>query len=82
MARAYVFLVHGVGKHETEEWADPWKKALLDDLRRYAPYREKTAEEIERDDIAFVPISYDSVFEGFRTRWGDLAGAGRARLKH
>ena len=75
MARTYLFLVHGVGQHAAEAWAAPWKRVLLDKLRNFAPYAERTPEELERDTIRFVPIGYDTVFEGFRARWRDLAGA-------
>lgn len=74
MARPYMFLVHGVGKHPAG-WDSSWKAALIGELQRYAPYEEMTAEEIESDVIAFVPIGYDEIFEGFRERWGDLASA-------
>lgn len=75
MARTYVFLVHGVGNHPAATWADPWKRVLLNKLRTFAPYDQKSVEELERDTVRFVPIGYDSVFEGFRNRWQNLAGA-------
>ena len=75
MARSYVFLVHGVGKHPAGTWADSWKSSLIKELQRYAPYRNLTPTQIESEVIAFRPISYDSVFEGYRHRWGKLAGA-------
>lgn len=72
MARTYLFLVHGVGKHAADSWADPWKRVLIDKLRTFAPYSDKTPEEIERESLRCVPISYDSVFETFREDWEDL----------
>lgn len=76
MANNWVFLVHGVGKHEGTDWSDRWKKALLDQLQQYAPYGSMTHEEIEDRYLAIVPVGYDAIFEGgFRERWGDLAGA-------
>ena len=81
MARSYVFLVHGVGRHEVgdgefAEWAAPWRDALITQLRRYAPYDQKTSEEIIADDICFWPVSYDAIFrENFQQVWGNLAGA-------
>jgi hypothetical protein len=75
MARTYVFLVHGVGKHAADTWSDPWQRVLIDKLRTFAPYSRRSPEELERESIRFVPIGYDAVFEGFRQRWQNLAGA-------
>jgi hypothetical protein len=81
MSRAYVFLVHGVGRHETGDgdfaaWAKPWRDGIIAELQRYAPYDDKTADEIIANDICFRPVSYDAVFEeDFRQVWGNLAGA-------
>ena len=76
MARSYVFLVHGVGRHDVGEWDVSWRNAILAELRRYAPFDQKTAAEIEAEDICFRPISYDAVFEeNFRQPWTNLAGA-------
>jgi hypothetical protein len=81
MARSYVFLVHGVGKQPVGRdgvavWAEPWKAALLEALRRYAPYDGLTPEQIEERHLCFWPVSYDAVFEDrFRRVWGDLAGS-------
>ncbi len=75
MARTYLFLVHGVGKHPAATWADPWKRVLIDKLRRFAPYTAMSPEAIERDCLRCVPVGYDAIFEGFRERWRDLAGA-------
>lgn len=72
MARTYLFLVHGVGKHPAETWSDSWKRVLIDKLRTYAPYKERSPEAIERDTIRFIDVGYDSVFEGFRKDWEDL----------
>lgn len=81
MARSYVFLVHGVGRHEVGDggfatWAVPWRDGLIAELQKYAPYDQKTPEQIAAEDICFWPISYDAVFrENFQQVWGDLAGA-------
>jgi hypothetical protein len=80
MARGYVFLVHGAGKHPVAAdgratWAEPWKAALLEELGRYAPYDGLTPEEVEAEHLCFWPVGYDAVFEdGFRKVWGNLAG--------
>jgi len=75
MARSYVFLIHGIGEKKADEWFKPWKESIIAELQRYRPYGGMTAAEIESDLICFVPVSYDSVFEGYRTRWANLAGA-------
>ena len=76
MAREYVFLVHGIGKHDPSTWSDPWQDAIVTALQNYAEFRDMDAATIERDHIAFVPIHYDTIFEeGYRKRWGDLANA-------
>lgn len=75
MSRAYVFLVHGIGKH-SEGWSKPWQEQFAEELRRYRPFtptrsaRDKPLE----DYVRFIEIGYDSVFEGYAARWGDLAG--------
>lgn len=72
MPRKFIFLVHGVGRHPEGQWHIPWKNAILKALRNYAPY--KTMSDVELDKVlAFVPINYDSIFEGFRNDWGNLA---------
>jgi hypothetical protein len=75
MARTYLFLVHGVGKHPADTWADSWKQVLIEKLKRFPPYSGMTNAHIEKEVLCFVPISYDSIFEGYRERWGTLAGA-------
>jgi hypothetical protein len=75
MSRPYVFLVHGVGQHPSDSWADGWRSTLVGELRRYAPFKSLAPEAIEAEHVRFVPIGYDAVFEGFRQRWGDLAAA-------
>lgn len=75
MARTYLFLVHGVGKHPADTWAEPWKRVLIDKLRTFEPFAQKSHEEFERDSLRIVPVGYDAIFEGFRKRWKDLAGA-------
>ena len=75
MSRSYVFLIHGVGKHDPDTWSTPWKDGIIRELKRYEPYKNVQQEVIEKDLIRFVPIGYDAIFEGYRNRWHDLAGA-------
>ncbi|MBU8922956.1 MAG: hypothetical protein KOO63_14155 [Bacteroidales bacterium] len=74
MSRKYVFLVHGIGRHQEGEWSKPWKAAILNALKKYSPFNSMTDGDLDQQ-LAFVPISYDSVFEGFRSKWGGLAEA-------
>src|SRR5690606_6652928 len=46
----------------------------LEHLASYSPFRSMEAKEREAA-VDLVPLSYDSIFEGFRTSWSDLAGA-------
>jgi len=75
MPRAYVFFIHGVGEQAADSWSRGWQDALIAALRQYAPYDRQTPEQIGKDVLRFVPISYDRVFEGYRKRWVDFAGA-------
>lgn len=75
MSRAYVFYIHGVGKQTAGSWGDGWETALITALRQYAPYDAQSPEDIRKNVLRFVPIGYDAVFEGYRKRWSDLAGA-------
>jgi len=75
MPRSYIFLIHGVGKQPADSWSTLWKDGLISALRQYAPYDKQTPEDIQSNVLRFVPIGYDSIFEGYRRRWADLAGA-------
>ncbi len=70
MVRQTVFLVHGMGSHPSG-WDKSFRKSFLGALRQWAPFDGVSAREIERDHVHFVPIEYDSVFEGYRERWRD-----------
>jgi hypothetical protein len=74
MSKNHVFLIHGMGQHETG-WSDSWKKCITDNLRQFDPYTDMSAAELDAD-VRLVELTYDSVFElGFRQRWKTLAGA-------
>ncbi len=74
MARKFVFLAHGMGTYKAG-WDEPYKAAVLDALRNYSPFDAMTAAQIEAAHIRFVPLTYDSVLDGFRQRWRTLADA-------
>lgn len=74
--RSLLFVVHGMGRHEESVWADPWKRRIYENLRRYAPYEGRSDDELAKDVLEIRPVSYDQVFEDqFRERWSDLEGA-------
>ncbi|MEM7231094.1 MAG: hypothetical protein AAF517_02900 [Planctomycetota bacterium] len=72
MSRKYLFMVHGIGMH-ANDWDAKWRTAVLAALKRYAPYSGMSDEELDQE-IEFVPIGYDSIFEELRNEWGDAAG--------
>ena len=73
---ATVLLVHGMGRHPSNGWDASWRESIVENLRQYAPYSEKSAAEVEAQDLHFHAVGYDAVFEqGFRSRWNGLAGA-------
>ena len=73
MTKQYVFLVHGMGLMEAG-WHEPFVKAIVDAMRNYPPYDEMDAGEITDTLMHFIPVSYDSVFDGYRERWAQLTG--------
>lgn len=75
MPRQYVFVVHGMGLHPTGTGLAPFREAILAALGQYAPFTGLEDEEIERTYLRLVPLSYDDIFEGYRTRWRDLGSA-------
>lgn len=74
MQKQYVFLVHGMGGHEVDKWHKPFVDAIVKALRLYEPFSTITKKKIEEEHFRFVPISYDSVFEHYRKKWGALTG--------
>lgn len=71
MSRKYLFLIHGIGRHDGN-WSAAWQTAILTALKKYAPYSSMSDDEIS-EELEFVPIGYDSVFEELRNTWGNAA---------
>jgi hypothetical protein len=71
MAKTTVFLVHGVGK-QTKGWStkkDGPVAALTTAAKRYACFKDRPL----TDQINFVEIRYDDIFDGVLEGWSDLA---------
>ncbi len=75
MARQYVFLVHGLGLHPAEDWDKSFKDTIHAALQNYAPFKGKSANDIEDEYLRFIPISYDDIFEGFRKRTKEMTAS-------
>jgi hypothetical protein len=68
-----------MGEHAAN-WHRPYVDAVVAAARHYEPFASRTKEEVEREFFEFVPISYDSVFEGYRNRWRTGAGTVAERI--
>lgn len=71
MAKHQIFLVHGMGSFQ-QGWSDPVKQQLLDIFSNY-----ENAKELG-DDIDFVEITYNNIFEDWRQQWKEDATAAAA----
>ncbi|MBI1380319.1 MAG: hypothetical protein GC161_04445 [Planctomycetaceae bacterium] len=78
--KQYVFLVHGMGEHQANEWQRPYIDAIVAAARNYEPFASRSKEEVESEFFEFVPISYNSVFDEYRTRWKTGSGTVAARI--
>jgi hypothetical protein len=67
-----VFLVHGMGSHPPG-WSEAWQQAFALAAGEFAPYA--AGGRALADDVTFVEVGYDDVFETYRARWHDLASA-------
>jgi hypothetical protein len=64
-----LFLVHGMGVHETDSWADEVKAKLNEVAQRYACFNN-----IDLDSrINYFPISYDQKLNELLTAWKEQA---------
>ncbi|MBK7642122.1 MAG: hypothetical protein IPJ19_03590 [Planctomycetes bacterium] len=66
-----LFLVHGVGLHPADTWAQPVIQKLEEVAARYPSFQETPLSQFVR----YVPINYDLFFEGAITRWANEGGA-------
>lgn len=80
MIKQYVFLFHGMGKQVKGEWHKPFIESFHSALQHYSPYKGLSKKKIEEEHFKFIPINYDSVFEGYRKRWKKNANGVRDRV--
>jgi hypothetical protein len=69
MARHIVFLIHGIGVHETkwgEELDGPIK--TLQKVSQQYGYFQKPGQALA-DKVEFVSVNYDEIFEEIITKW-------------
>lgn len=61
-----LFLIHGMGR-QPDNWSAPVTDKLVELTGLYQHFRENNL----TDDVVFVPLRYDNVFEGLLDRWKD-----------
>ena len=70
MAKNVLFLIHGIGNHKTG-WSKDTQKLLSNEFARYMKHTGKSAK--LKDELKFVEISYNDIFETIWRRWSALA---------
>lgn len=70
MAKHILFLIHGVGIHQNQSWADSVKSKITEVAKRYSHFRTHDLE----DDVELVPISYDHIFREALESWDKRGG--------
>ena len=70
MGKHLVFLIHGMGIHP-EKWSVDTVKLLTEAYGQFPGLKSSPFETA----YEFVEISYDNIFEGIRTRWGNESAA-------
>jgi hypothetical protein len=64
-----VFLVHGMGVHDAEDWAVPYIAALEEAYDQYQGLTDTPMTE----RFQFVPLRYDDIFSAIVNDWADNA---------
>ncbi len=67
----HLFIIHGMGAHETDAWADKVIDKIKEVSKRYEFFQSNQLE----DHINFIPISYDEIIEDIISQWRDNAGS-------
>ena len=71
MPKHHVFLIHGMGKHESGEWHKAWITTLTELAQKYTRFKTTPLDRW----VKFVPINYDDKIDERLNEWGSQAEA-------